>query len=271
MCSGQTLLCCKRMNEYQVENGQFTRIVNKALEDLVGAKLSGLELAICIFIIRKTWGFQKKSDEISISQFQEATHCSRQAVMMALKSLQLGKKITLVSKGKSVKSSNVYAYNKYWRLGNSTCLDSTQLGKQTLHQLGKQTCPTKEIERKNTLTHSPIGETRAKNMGKIRGYDENQFYSEKVVNMDGEVVAIKPKGEKDNNAHLMRKLIAEAEKKRGAKFVNMPKQFAALKKLRIAGINLDRIRKRWDELERDDFWKDKLDFWAVANSFDKKP
>lgn len=259
------------MNEYQVENGQFTRIVNKALDDLVSAKLSGLELAICIFVIRKTWGYQKKEDEISISQFQEATHCSRQAVRMALKRLRLGKQITLVSKGKSVKSSNVYTYNKYWRLGNVACPVNTQLGNGTLHQLGNVACPTKEIERKNTLTHSPNGEARAKPMGKIRAYDENQFHSEKTITMDGEVVAIKPKGEKDNNAHLMRKLIDEAEKKRGAKFVNMPKQFAALKKLRIAGINLDRIRKRWDELERDDFWKDKLDFWAVANSFDKKP
>lgn len=57
----------------QLENGH-TRIANELLEKLIEYKFpSSLPLRICFFVIRKTYGYHKKMDIISLSQFQEAT------------------------------------------------------------------------------------------------------------------------------------------------------------------------------------------------------
>ena len=46
--------------DLQLENGNYTRIVNRIIEELVKTPLLGAELAICLFIIRKTYGLIKK-------------------------------------------------------------------------------------------------------------------------------------------------------------------------------------------------------------------
>lgn len=74
----------------------------------------GCELAVALFIIRKTYGFQKKQDEISLTQFQEGVKRSRQTIVTALKNLQLVGVVRLVKRGTSKAHSNLYAINKYW-------------------------------------------------------------------------------------------------------------------------------------------------------------
>lgn len=57
----------------QVEEG-FTRIANELLEALMRYKFppkATVPQRICLFIIRKTYGYHKKMDRISLSQFQE--------------------------------------------------------------------------------------------------------------------------------------------------------------------------------------------------------
>jgi len=95
----------------QKENGS-TQIAHEILEALVGAGLNGTELACVLLIIRKTYGWQKKEDQISLSQFTEKIPCSRQAVINALNNLKLVNIIRLVKKGNSKISANTYAFNK---------------------------------------------------------------------------------------------------------------------------------------------------------------
>jgi len=60
----------------QTENG-YTRIANELLEELISYKFppkAGLPLKPCLFVIRKTYGYDKKMDIISLSQFMEATN-----------------------------------------------------------------------------------------------------------------------------------------------------------------------------------------------------
>lgn len=54
----------------QLENG-YTRIANELLEALTSAKFSGRELQVVLFVIRKTYGYGKKNDRISLGQFKE--------------------------------------------------------------------------------------------------------------------------------------------------------------------------------------------------------
>jgi phage replication O-like protein O len=133
----------------QVENG-YTRIANEIMEKLISAGLNGTELAVTLFILRKTYGYQKLEDEISISQFLLAIPTSKQSLCSALKTLQLVKIIRLVKKGKSKLCSNLWSFNKdydTWQL-----VKKTRLVKKTIKQLVKKTRHTKETITKEILS-----------------------------------------------------------------------------------------------------------------------
>lgn len=107
--------------DLQVENGKFTRIVNPILENLIKVPFKGSELAVVLFIIRKTYGFQKTEDQISLSQFVLALNKSKQTVVSALNNLQSANIVNLLKKGNSLRSSNLWKFNKYfetWKLGD---------------------------------------------------------------------------------------------------------------------------------------------------------
>ncbi len=119
------LLCYMADQDLQLENGNYTRVVNRVLEELSKAPLLGAELAVCIFVIRKTYGFNKKEDEISLTQFEQGLGRSRPTIVKALKKLQLVNILKLVKKGSSKKQSNLWVFNKYydtWKLVKGTQL-----------------------------------------------------------------------------------------------------------------------------------------------------
>jgi phage replication O-like protein O len=70
----------------QKENG-YTAIANEILEELVKADLLSSELRIILFILRKTYGYQKKQDIISLSQFSKGCSLSRPTIVKSIKNL----------------------------------------------------------------------------------------------------------------------------------------------------------------------------------------
>jgi hypothetical protein len=65
----------------QKENGHV-RIANEVLDKLlIFPWPSSTPLEICLFVIRKTWGFNKKTDRISLTQFQKGIDRSRPTVV----------------------------------------------------------------------------------------------------------------------------------------------------------------------------------------------
>lgn len=70
----------------QKENG-FTPIANEILEKIVNIHLLGSEFQVLFFIIRKTYGYHKKEDRISLTQFEKGTGLSRPTVVKTLKNL----------------------------------------------------------------------------------------------------------------------------------------------------------------------------------------
>lgn len=79
----------------QKENG-FTAIANEILEHLVKVRLPPSEKDLILFIIRKTYGYGKKEDRISLTQFEKATDLSRPTVVKALKNLLSRKMVVKV-------------------------------------------------------------------------------------------------------------------------------------------------------------------------------
>ena len=70
----------------QKENG-YTAIANELLEQLVKARIPASEKDIIFFLLRRTYGFQKKKDYISLTQFEKGTGLSRVTVVKSLKNL----------------------------------------------------------------------------------------------------------------------------------------------------------------------------------------
>ena len=70
----------------QTENGH-TSIADELLDALIGIRISGEENQCLLLIIRKTYGWKKKEDWISLSQFQDMTGMAKPSIIRALKKL----------------------------------------------------------------------------------------------------------------------------------------------------------------------------------------
>lgn len=89
------------------------QIPNSVVDELM-AEMSGVELKCYLFVIRKTKGWNKDCDAISLSQFIKFTGAGKTAVVDALKNLvELG----LLVKKTGVRNTSVYAINLF---GNQT-------------------------------------------------------------------------------------------------------------------------------------------------------
>lgn len=70
----------------QKENG-FTPIANEIMEKLCNLKVNATSFRVVICILRKTYGWQKKEDKISLSQIKKMTGLDR-SVVNAIKELE---------------------------------------------------------------------------------------------------------------------------------------------------------------------------------------
>jgi len=75
----------------QLEDGH-TRIANELLEALIAIRLPGEEFRIALAVIRKTYGFNKTMDRISMGQFEKMTGIPRERCRRVMKRL-VGKNI----------------------------------------------------------------------------------------------------------------------------------------------------------------------------------
>jgi len=97
----------------QREDGH-REIETSVFQALIRAGLSGLEYALVLFIIDKTWGWNKKEDQIPLSQFVDATGFDKRNVGHYLKRLQDRHIILILRSGPGRGRVNTYMFNKYW-------------------------------------------------------------------------------------------------------------------------------------------------------------
>ena len=70
----------------QIEDG-YVKIANEIIEALCRVSIGLGNAQVLYFILRKTYGYQKKEDQISLSQIQEGTGMSRRNVIYCLQNL----------------------------------------------------------------------------------------------------------------------------------------------------------------------------------------
>lgn len=240
----------------QKENG-FTSIANEIVEALVKVSVPGRHKDVVYFVIRKTYGFNKKSDVISLSQFVFGTNIDRTGVCRILKDLVAWRLL--------VKNGSSYYFNKNyedwivaWRPPPKTSVGS---GVED-NLLVAATPHTKEtIQKKYKYT------SMKRNSFKYNEKNSSDFFEDEVSYDSGELIEEK----KSNVSKSMKELVAWSVNERGFPFVNVIKQYTAFKKAREAGISPAKLKERWQEMERDDFWKKNgFDWTNVVSSFDRK-
>ncbi len=147
------------MENPQRENGHI-EIANEIVEKLATFHLSGNEWQVFWVVIRKTWGWNKKEDAISLTQFQKETNLSRPSVKEAIDKL-VGKKVLVVGKkelvvGKKELGTNTYGFNKLysqWVVGKKELVGFSVkvVGKKEPKLVGKKehTIDNKDINTKD--------------------------------------------------------------------------------------------------------------------------
>jgi len=70
----------------QLEDG-YTSLANDIMDHLAGIRVPGEARQVLDFILRKTYGWHKKEDPISLTQFEKATGLKRANVVRSLKTL----------------------------------------------------------------------------------------------------------------------------------------------------------------------------------------
>lgn len=78
------------MADPQIKNG-YTRIANELLEAICRLNISGNEMRILLFIIRRTYGFNRSYAELSISELAEGIGASKDNISRTLKKLRNAK------------------------------------------------------------------------------------------------------------------------------------------------------------------------------------
>ena len=113
----------------------FLQVPNAVIDELL-PDLTGAELKCYLVVIRKTKGWNKESDNISISQFMKATGLSNSAVIKACESLV---KYGLLVKENGSRNTGIYAVNSYSKV---TCEKSSPVKKvhTTCEESSQVTC-----------------------------------------------------------------------------------------------------------------------------------
>ncbi|WP_315090962.1 replication protein [Aggregatibacter segnis] len=121
----------------------FLQVPNAVIDELL-PDLTGAELKCYLVVIRKTKGWNKESDNISISQFMKATGLSNSAVIKACESLV---KYGLLVKENGSRNTGVYTVNSYSKTtyeksSQVTCEESSPVKKvhSTYEKSSQVTC-----------------------------------------------------------------------------------------------------------------------------------
>lgn len=245
-----------------------TPIINKIIEKLAIARLSTYEFNLIFAIIRKTYGWEKSEDWISMSQFEEITEIPIPHVSRTLKKL-FEKKIVK-------RNGSVWGINKNtdeWLLPKQvrnlpkqvtqklvTQTGNSELPKQvtTVTQIGNCELPkqvnTKETITKETLTKETITKEIGEKMNFSPPIDDQKDFEKK-----------EPEKSKMKPAQVMREFIKMCEKK-DAQFENYILQVSQKKGLPVSVVKfqIEKFVANWTEVARDG----KTQKWEKQETFE---
>lgn len=195
----------------QLKDG-YTPIANEILEALVKIRIPGEARQCLDFIIRKTYGYQKKEDWIALSQFVEATSLKKPTVSRALRKLSKMNIIIKKDNGIGVTYGLQKDCDKWEPLSKKITVIKKDNKGSTKKIIGGSTkkIPTKDIYYKRNITK----ETEDIILREITDYFCDKFLEEKggeycFETKDGVLFAkmMKMRGGKKRTVEDMKRLI----------------------------------------------------------------
>lgn len=138
----------------QKENG-YIAIAFEIWEALIRTRIPGQAMQVLMVILRQTYGWDKKEDQISLSQFQKATGLSKVAVCKMIKKLLDMKLITKKGNGVDTGAIAVYSFQKDYELWKPLPKKVT-LPKKVIPitQKGNNPLPKKDTTTSNSTVHN---------------------------------------------------------------------------------------------------------------------
>lgn len=140
-----------QMANPQLENG-YIKIANEIMDALIRTRIPGEARQILDVILRKTYGWHKKEDKISRSQFIETTGISERSVIRGLHKLLA---MNLITARKDEKNHLIYSFQKDYEKWKPLSKQVTVAEKQQPPVAKKQQAPvakkqhTKDIIKNN--------------------------------------------------------------------------------------------------------------------------
>ena len=155
----------------QVEDGH-TDIANEIMDALSKTRIPGEARQILDFIIRKTYGWHKKRDRISLSQFVSGTNLKKTTVCRGINKL---KEMNLIVTQKDNDLGIYYCFNKHYRAWKSLPKKITNAGRVLKGR--KNVAEIKNVTRErdnNICLHCKYDGTLAKETLHVHHIDFNQ-------------------------------------------------------------------------------------------------
>lgn len=177
------------MRTPQTEDG-YTRIANELLEAFTTLDASGSAWRVFMVVLRKTYGFHKKEDKISLTQFGEMSRLSRMSVCRGLNEL-VEKNVLSVKKEGYINKYSVQKDYSGW--GSIKPVTSNKNDtKSSIKPVTKTSNKNDTYKRKKD--NKDISKTKVSQSMSIKGYNENQHFDDlPAIGDDGEVEKPKEK------------------------------------------------------------------------------
>ena len=155
----------------QTENG-YVRIANELFDAILRFGFSKRELSIVLAVIRKTYGYQKKSDELSASQIEQMTGIPRNHVAECLVTLN-AKNVVLKRDGKYANSLSFNKHYGQWGSPKTGLVPkrdggSPKTGLKLVPKRDTQKTTQKTIPKDNDLTFDPWYSGYPKKVAKVK-------------------------------------------------------------------------------------------------------
>jgi len=147
----------------QLENG-YTRLANELMEALAAHRIPGEQMQVLLVIIRETYGYQRKSADISYKQFIIRTGLKKQNISRALTKLKESAIIKVIKK--DYLKFKTYCINKNYDQWKRSSKKITVIKKDYKRSSKKITLPIKEIKKEYIVEYERIINYLNKKAGK---------------------------------------------------------------------------------------------------------
>lgn len=146
------------MTNPQKENGHV-ELANEIVEALMRINLSAYETRVLWFIFRKTYGWQKKSDWIALSQFSKEIGLDRRLIHRSLKGLS-SKKMIVINRDDRFRIRYGFQKNyEKWKVSSKkmTVINrDDKVSSKEMTEVSSKEIPTKETITKDNITKETI-------------------------------------------------------------------------------------------------------------------